>query len=118
MTSALISNVILGITSGTLTGLGCALLIVPALVYLLTMTADQAQKTTLSILLAAGVLIAAWTYYILDFVDLSSSACVCISFLIGSLIAAKLAAHISEQMLEKIFGACMFLLSLKIILGK
>jgi hypothetical protein len=46
------------------------------------------------------------------------AAFVCIGFFVGGLLGAKFANAIPELVLKRIFGAVLFLISIKMILGK
>jgi uncharacterized membrane protein YfcA len=113
--------IILGLTAGVLSGLvgiGGGVLIVPALVFLFGMTQQQAQGTTLALMVPPIGLLAAWTYYQKGFVDLRAAALICIGFVLGGLIGSKVATHLSNSVLEKTFGVAMLLISIKMIVGK
>ena len=103
----LVLGLITGVFSG-LIGIGGAIIIIPTLVIVFGLSQHMAQ----------GGLLAAWTYYKQGFVDLKIAAIVCIGFFIGGLIGAKFAVSIPEQILRKIFGGVLLLVSLKMILGK
>lgn len=111
----------LGLAAGALSGLigiGGGVLIVPALVFLFGMSQQQAQGTTLALMVPPIGLLAAWTYYKQGFVDVKIAAWICIGFFIGGLLGAKLATHMSSAVLEKVFGVALLLIALKMIVGK
>lgn len=112
---------ILGITAGVLGGLvgiGGGIIIVPALVFIFGLSQHQAQGTTLAVLVPPIGILAAWAYYKQGFVDIRIAAFIALGFLLGSLFGAKLALHLSNTMLEKIFGVALLLIALKMIFGK
>ncbi len=113
----LVLGLITGVFSG-LIGIGGAIIIIPTLVIVFGLSQHTAQGTTLALMVPPIGLLAAWTYYKQGFVDLKIAAIVCIGFFIGGLIGAKFAVSIPEQILRKIFGGVLLLVSLKIILGK
>jgi uncharacterized membrane protein YfcA len=94
---------------------GGGVLLVPSLIYLFKMTPHEAQGTTLALMVPPIGLLAAWTYYKDGFVDIRVAALICLGFFIGGLFGAKLAEHISDRLLEKIFGAFIFLISIKMM---
>ena len=84
--------VILGLLAGILSGLigiGGGIIIVPALVLIFGLTQQQAQGTTLAIMIPPVGLLAAWSYYTRGLVDLKIAAFIVIGFFIGGLIGAK-----------------------------
>ena len=113
----LVLGLITGVFSG-LIGIGGAIIIIPTLVIVFGLSQHMAQGTTLALMVPPIGLLAAWTYYKQGFVDLKIAAIVCIGFFIGGLVGAKFAVSIPEQILRKIFGGVLLLVSLKIILGK
>jgi hypothetical protein len=112
---------LLGLVAGVLSGLigiGGGIVIVPALVLLFGLSQHTAQGTTLALMVPPIGLLAAWTYYKGGFVDLKMAGLICIGFFIGGLLGAKFAVAIPDQLLRKIFGVVLFLVSLKMIFGK
>jgi uncharacterized membrane protein YfcA len=108
--------IVLGITAGVLSGLigiGGGVIIVPALVFIFGFSQHQAQGTTLALLVPPIGILAAWTYYRQGYVDLNAALFICIGFIAGSLIGAKVATYISNIMLERIFGIALLVISLK-----
>ena len=106
-----------GIMSGIL-GIGGAVIIIPTLVFLFKMNQHMAQGTTLALMVPPIGLLAAWTYYKQGFVDKNIAGLICIGFFIGGLIGAKFAIHIPDQLLRKLFGVLLFIISLKMIFIK
>jgi uncharacterized membrane protein YfcA len=106
-----------GILSGVV-GIGGGVLIVPALVFLFGFSQQQAQGTTLALLVPPIGILAAWTYYQHGFVNLKVAAFIAVGFIIGSLFGARFAVGVSNTMLEKIFGVTIMLIGLKMVVGK
>lgn len=113
----LLLGLMAGILSG-LIGIGGGVFIVPALVFLFRFSQHHAQGTTLALLVPPIGLLAAWTYYRKGYVDLRVAALICIGFFIGGLLGARLATSLSSPLLEKVFGAALLLISVKMLLGK
>jgi hypothetical protein len=110
--------VILGLVAGVLSGvigIGGGVIIVPVLVLLFGMSQHHAQGTTLALLIPPIGILAAWTYYKAGYVDLRVAALVAVGFFAGSFLGARLATHISDEVLEKIFGVALLLIALKMI---
>jgi uncharacterized membrane protein YfcA len=113
--------ILLGLGSGILSGiigLGGGVFIVPALVFLFGFSQLQAQGTTLALLVPPIGIFAAWTYYQKGFVDIKVAAFIAVGFILGSLLGARFAVGISNNVLEKIFGVTIILIGLKMVLGK
>ena len=113
----LVLGLITGIFSG-LIGIGGAIIIIPILVLLVGLSQHTAQGTTLALMVPPIGLLAAWTYYKAGFVDLKIAGLICLGFFVGGLVGARYATQIPDHILRKIFGAMLFLASLKMILTK
>jgi uncharacterized membrane protein YfcA len=113
--------VILGLLAGILSGLigiGGGIIIVPALVLIFGLTQQQAQGTTLAIMIPPVGLLAAWSYYTRGLVDLKIAAFIVIGFFIGGLIGGKIAVELPNNILQKMFAAVLLLVSLKMFFDK
>lgn len=110
--------IILGITAGVLSGLvgiGGGVIIVPALVLIFGLSQLKAQGTTTALMVPPIGILAAWTYYRQGFVDLKIAVLVCTGFLIGGYFGAKIATNLSSVVLEKIFGAVLLAIAIKML---
>jgi hypothetical protein len=110
-------GLIAGIFSG-LIGIGGGIIIVPSLVLLFGLSQHQAQGTTLALLVPPVGILAAWKYYSQGYVDLRIAAFMCVGFLLGGLLGAKIATGVSNEVLSKVFGIVLVLVGLKMMLGK
>ncbi|MBI5587629.1 MAG: sulfite exporter TauE/SafE family protein [Deltaproteobacteria bacterium] len=113
--------VLLGLAAGVLSGLvgiGGGILIVPGLIFLFGMTQHQAQGTTLAMLVPPIGILAAWTYYRAGYVDIKIAGLLCAGFFLGGLLGAKVAVTLSNPVLEKVFGAVLLAVALKMLLSK
>lgn len=113
--------VLLGLAAGVLSGLvgiGGGILMVPGLIFIFGMTQHQAQGTTLAMMVPPIGILAAWTYYRAGHVDLKVAALLCAGFLIGGLFGARAAVSLSNPVLEKVFGAVLLVIALKMLLSK
>jgi uncharacterized protein len=116
-----IPYLLLGLAAGVLSGLvgiGGGILIVPALVFLFGFSQQQAQGTTLALLVPPIGILAAWTYYKHGFVDLKVAAIIAAGFIVGSLLGARFVTGLPNSTLEKAFGTFLVLIGLKMIFGK
>ena len=106
-----------GVLSG-MVGVGGGIIIVPALVYFLSMTQHQAQGTSLAVLLLPVGIFAVFNYYKAGHVDIKSTLIIASTFLIGGFIGSKIAIAIDQNTVKKIFGVILLLVAFKMILGK
>lgn len=112
--------IVLGLVAGVLSGLigiGGGVIIVPALVLLFGMSQHHAQGTTLALLIPPIGILAAWTYYRAGYVDVKVAAFVTVGFFAGSFFGARIATHVSDATLGRIFGVALLLIALKMILS-
>jgi len=117
----IILYLVLGLVAGAFSGLigiGGGVIIVPALIFLFGLSQHQAQGTTLALLVPPIGFLAARQYYLQGYVNVKIAAFVCIGFFLGGMIGAKFATGMSNALLEKIFGAAMILIGLKMLLVK
>lgn len=106
-----------GVLSG-MVGVGGGIIIVPALVYFLSMTQHQAQGTSLAVLLLPVGIFAVFNYYKAGYVDIKSTLIIASTFLIGGFIGSKIAIAIDQNTVKKVFGVILLLVAFKMILGK
>ncbi len=112
--------IILGLFAGALSGLigiGGGVIIVPSLIFWFGFSQQEAQGTTLGLLVPPIGILAAWTYYQQGYVNLKVAALICVGFVLGSLLGAKLAVGLPSKVLEKVFGIALLLIALKMIYG-
>ena len=113
--------VLLGLFSGVLAGLigvGGGVIILPILIYFFGMQQHNAQGTTLALLVPPIGILAAWTYYKEGFVDFRIAGLICAGFFLGGLFGAKLAIHLPREVLRKVFGVALLIVSLDMILRR
>jgi uncharacterized protein len=111
----------LGLLAGYLSGLigiGGGIIIVPVLVYFLSYTQTKAQGTTLLLFMLPVGFLAVYNYYQKGEVDYKSALIIASTFIIGSYLGSKTALSIDTALVKKIFGAVIFLISIKMMLGK
>lgn len=105
---------IAGIFSG-LVGVGGGVIIVPMLVFWFKFSQHLAQGTTLALLVPPIGILAAWTYYQEGYVDLKAAGLMCLGFIVGGWMGAKVASGLSNEFLEKLFGAAIIAIGLKML---
>lgn len=106
-----------GFLSG-LVGIGGGIIIVPALVYFLTFSQQQAQGTALFILLLPTGILAVLNYYKAGFVDWRAGLLISLTFVLGGYFGSKTAITLDQTMVKRIFGAFMILIGAKILFWK
>lgn len=106
-----------GILSGFL-GIGGGVILIPAFVFLLGMTQQQAQGTTLALMVPPIGILAALKYYQNGNIKLGIAIFVCIGFFFGGYIGAQLVEKVPDLLLKRIFGIFLGLIAIKMIIGK
>ena len=114
----IISYILLGLFAGTVSGIvgiGGGVIIVPALIFLFGFSQHIAQGTTLALLVPPIGLLAAYTYYKSGYVDFNVAIFVCVGFLIGGLLGAKISINLSNTILQKVFGSFIIVIGLYMV---
>ncbi len=106
-----------GIASGLL-GIGGAVIMIPALIFLAGFSQHTAQGTTLCAMIPPIGILAAIQYYKAGFVDIKSSMFIAGTFFIGAYLGSKVALNMNPFILKKIFGAVLLYISVRMITGK
>ena len=113
--------ILLGLFAGTISGvvgIGGGVIIVPALLFLFGFTQQQAQGTTLALLIPPIGFLAAYTYFKNDLVDIKAAILICAGFFIGGLIGSKIAVNLSNEVLHKIFGLIIIIIGIYMLFKK
>jgi uncharacterized membrane protein YfcA len=110
-------GLIAGVLSG-MVGIGGGIIVVPALVYFLGFSQHSAQGTVLFMFLMPVGILGAINYWQAGHIDWKVACIMATTFLVGSMFGSRLAIAIDAQTLKRIFGAVIFLLSLKMMFGK
>ena len=111
----------LGVAAGVLSGffgIGGGIIIIPALIYIFGLSQQQAQGTTLALMIPPIGILAAWTYYKHGYVNLTIAAFICLGFIFGGLLGSKIAVGIPSIYLKRGFGILLFVISLQMIFKK
>jgi uncharacterized protein len=106
-----------GFVSGSM-GVGGGIVIVPALVFLLGFSQHESQGTSLGVLVFPVVFLGAYQYYKHGYVNIKLVLILAVAFVVGGYLGSKLAIHLPDRILRKIFGGLVLLASLKMIFGK
>jgi uncharacterized membrane protein YfcA len=110
-------GIITGVMAGML-GIGGAIIMIPALVFLLGISQVTAQGTSLAVMLPPVGIIATYNYYKAGQVNIKYAIILAIFFLVGSYFGSKLALNLPQPVLKKIFGVLLLLVAAKMLLSK
>lgn len=113
----LIVGLAAGIMSGFL-GIGGGIIIIPALTMILGFSQQQAQGTSLALLLPPIGILAVMNYYKAGSVNLKAAAFMALTFIIASYFSSKIAVQVPEQMLKKVFATFLLFYALKLFMDK
>jgi len=120
-TSMILILIVIGIITGVMAGMlgiGGAIIMIPALVFLLGISQQTAQGTSLAVMLPPVGIIAAYNYYKAGHVNIRFAIVLAVLFLVGSYFGSKLALTIPQNVLKKIFGVLLLLVAAKMLLSK
>ena len=110
--------IIIGFAAGILSGLvgvGGGIIVVPALVFFLGFTQQQAQGTSLGLLLLPVGILAVLNYYNKGQIDLRVVAIMTITFVIGGWFGSKWALALPEKTVKRIFAIILFYAAFKMM---
>ena len=101
-----------GVLSG-LVGVGGGIIIVPSLVFFLGYTQQEAQGTSLGLLLLPVGILAVLNYYNKGAIDVKAVGVMCFAFIIGGWVGSKVALQLSEVVVKRIFGVVLIYTAIK-----
>jgi uncharacterized membrane protein YfcA len=110
-------GIVTGIMAGML-GIGGAIIMVPALVFIMGFSQHMAQGTSLAVMLPPIGIIAAFNYWKAGQVDLRFAIILAVAFIIGSYFGSKFALNLPQPVLRKIFGILLLVVAVKMLLTK
>lgn len=114
----IVGLLLLGICAGNVggvAGVGGGIIVVPALVYCFGFSQHLAQGTTLAMMIPPIGLLAAREYYLKGYVHLSACLFLISGYLLGSYLGGRLAVHLPDYIIKKIFACFILLVALKIL---
>ncbi len=119
--TTLLLLLLIGIVTGTLAGMlgiGGAIIMIPALVYIIGFNQHLAQGTSLAVMLPPIGILAAWNYWKAGHVDLKVALILAVTFVIGSYFGSKLALNIPQSLLKKIFAVLLIIVAARMLFTK
>lgn len=117
----LIILMIIGILSGFLAGVfgvGGAIIVIPALVFILGLSQHDAQGTSLAFMLPPVGILATWNYWKAGHVNWKFALILSLTFVVGAYLGSQLSVNISDKLLRRIFGVLLIIIALKMIFSK
>jgi uncharacterized membrane protein YfcA len=117
----LIILIIIGLLSGLLAGVfgvGGAIIVIPALVFILGLTQHQAQGTSLAFMLPPVGILATWNYWKAGYVNWKFALILSLTFVVGAYLGSQFSVNISDKILQKIFGVLLLAIAIKMIFSK
>lgn len=113
----LLIGVVTGVMAGML-GIGGAIIMIPAMVFLLGFSQQMAQGTSLAVMLPPIGIFAAYNYWKAGNVNLTFALILAGAFIIGSFFGSKIALNMPQALLKKIFGVLLLLVAAKMLFSK
>ncbi len=113
--------IIIGLLSGMLAGVfgvGGAILVIPALVYIMGLSQHQAQGTSLAFMVPPIGILAAWSYWKEGYVNWKFALVLSLTFVVGAYLGARFSLNIPVKTLRKVFGALLLFVAAKMIFSK
>lgn len=120
-TSMFLILIVIGIITGLMAGMlgiGGAIIMVPALVYIMGLSQQSAQGTSLAVMLPPIGIIAAWNYYKAGHVNIKFALVLALFFIVGSYFGSKISLSLPANVLKKIFGILLLAVAAKMLLSK
>lgn len=109
---------LIGFTAGVLSGLvgvGGGIIVVPALVFFVGFSQQEAQGTSLGLLLLPVGILAVINYYNKGYIDVKVVGIMCLAFVIGGWVGSKLALQLPELLVKRIFAVVLFYAAFKML---
>lgn len=120
-TSVLLIVIVIGLITGALSGMlgiGGAVIMIPALVFLLGYSQQSAQGTSLAVMLPPIGIFAAYNYYRAGHVDIKIALILAAAFIAGSYFGSKFALNLPQALLKKLFAVLLLLVAARMLFSK
>jgi len=109
---------VIGLAAGVLSGMigiGGGIIIVPALVFILGFSQQQAQGTSLGLLLLPVGILAVLNYYKQGFIDIKVVVIMSVTFVLGGWLGSKLSLSLPQETIKKIFAILLIVVAAKML---
>jgi uncharacterized membrane protein YfcA len=109
---------IIGLAAGVLSGMigiGGGIIVVPALVFILGFSQQQAQGTSLGLLLLPVGILAVMNYYKQGYIDIKVVGIMSVTFILGGWLGSKLSLSIPQETVKKIFAVLLIVVAAKML---
>jgi uncharacterized membrane protein YfcA len=110
-------GIVTGILSGML-GIGGAIIMIPAMVFLMGLDQRTAQGTSLWVMLPPISIFAAMNYLKEGYVNMKFALLLIAAFVIGSYFGSKIALNVPQEALKKVFGVLLLAVAAKMLFSK
>ncbi len=113
--------IVVGILSGMLAGIfgvGGAILVIPALVFILGLSQHDAQGTSLAFMIPPVGILAAWNYWKAGHVNWKMALVLSLTFVVGAYLGSVFSINIPDKILRRLFGVLMLFIAIKMIFSK
>ena len=110
--------ILIGLSAGILSGLvgvGGGIIVVPALVFFLSFSQQQAQGTSLGLLLLPVGILAVLNYYKQGHIDFRVIGIMAVAFVIGGWLGSKWALSLPEVTVKRIFAIVLLYSAIKLM---
>ncbi|MCY1719620.1 sulfite exporter TauE/SafE family protein [Prolixibacteraceae bacterium Z1-6] len=117
----LIILIVIGVLSGILAGVfgvGGAIIVIPALVFILGLSQHEAQGTSLAFMLPPVGILATWNYWKAGQVNWKIALVLSVTFVLGAYLGSHFSLNISDRSLRRAFGVLMMVMAIKMIFSK
>ena len=109
---------LIGLAAGLLSGLvgvGGGIIVVPALVFALGFSQQEAQGTSLGLLLLPIGIFAVINYYKQGYIDIRFVIIMSIAFVLGAYLGSKFALSLPDKVVKRIFAIVLFWAGIKML---
>jgi uncharacterized protein len=113
VTFLLLVGLISGLLSGFF-GIGGAVIVIPALIFMFGMSQHEAQGTSIAFLLAPVGILAAINYHKAGFINYKYAALLAVAFVVGAFFGSKFAINIQGESLKKIYAVFIILIGIRL----
>ncbi len=113
--------IIIGLLSGLLSGvfgIGGAIIVIPALVFIIGLSQHEAQGTSLAFMLPPVGILAAWSYYKEGYINWKIALVLSLTFFVGAYLGSRFSINISDRTLRRLFGVLLMVMAVKMIFSK